>query len=117
MLDSINKKLEKQDEVIANLRKGNTTDKRRAKLEKLLKDTGTFGKRTLRQFEKMDFEDDDEFEDFLDDVKKDLDEANQERANAGLAKLGAVPSPDGGGNETKPEEITDKELDMLAEQL
>ena len=117
MLTTIMKKMEKQDETIANLRKGNTTDKRRAKLEKLLKDTGTFGKRTLRQFDKMDFEDDDEFEDFLDDVKADLEEANQERANAGLAKLGAVPTPDKGGKEDKPEEITDNELDKLADML
>lgn len=117
LLEGFMKKLEKQDELIASLRKGNTTDKRRAKLEKILKDTGTFGKRTLRQFEKMDFEDDEEFEEFLDGVKEDLEEANQERANAGLAKLGVLPSPKGKDKEKPTEEITDKELDKLADML
>lgn len=117
LLETFMKKIEKQDELIASLQKGNKTDKRRAKLEKILKDTGTFGKRTLRQFEKMDFEDDEEFEEFLDGVKEDLEEANQERANAGLAKLGVLPSPDGKDKEKPTEEITDKELDKLADML
>ena len=119
MLKTLLKKVEKQDETIANLRKGNTEDKRRSKLEKLLKDTGSFGKRYLRQFDKMNFEDDDEFEEFLEEVKDDLEETNQERANAGLDKLGIkVASTSKKDDEDEQTEVvTDDELDALADQL
>lgn len=119
MLKALLKKVEKQDETIANLRKGNTEDKRRSKLEKILKDTGNFGKRYLRQFDKMNFEDDDEFEDFLDEVKEDLEETNQERANAGLDKLGikTAPTSKKGDEQEVIEVATDEEVDKLADQL
>ena len=120
LLNAILKRMDKQDENIANLKKGNTEDKRRAKLEKILKDTGSFGKRYLRQFDKMTFEDDEEFEDFLEEVQDDLDETNQERANAGLEKLGIKTAPKGkkeNQDEEEVESITDDELEKLADQL
>ncbi len=119
LLKTLLKKVEKQDETIANLRKGNTEDKRRSKLEKLLKDTGSFGKRYLRQFDKMNFEDDDEFEEFLEEVKDDLEETNQERANAGLDKLGikVAPTSRKDDEDEQTEVVTDDELDALADQL
>lgn len=120
LLKSILKKMDKQDEVIAKLKSGNVADKRRSKLEKLLKDTGTFGKRYLRQFDKMNFEDDDEFDEFLDEIKEDLEETNQERANAGLEKLGLKTNPEGkkdGGLEQEVEALSDDELKELADQL
>ena len=71
---------------------------RRTKLKQLVKDTGTFGKSVLKQFDHMTFKDDDAFDDYLDDVQKDLDDLNQERANEGLKKLGQVPA--GKGNKS-----------------
>ena len=68
---------------------------RRTKLKQLVKDTGTFGKSVLKQFDHMTFKDDDAFDDYLDDVQKDLDDLNQERANEGLKKLGQVPAGKG----------------------
>lgn len=88
LIDS-NKKL--NDELTA-MKQGKTTEARRAKLEKLLKDTGTFGKTTLKQFEKMSFNDDDDFDEFLEGVEGDLADLNQERANSGLDKLGVPPA-------------------------
>lgn len=85
ILDS-NKSL--KDE-IAVLKGEKLTDKRKSKLEKLLKDTGAFGTRTLKSFAKMKFDNNDEFDEFYSDVEEDLKSLNQERANAGLAKLGA----------------------------
>jgi len=119
LLKSILKKMDKQDEVIAKLKSGNVADKRRSKLEKLLKDTGTFGKRYLRQFDKMNFEDDDEFDEFLDEIKEDLEETNQERANAGLEKLGLKTAPEGkkDGKQDVVEPYKDDELKELANQL
>lgn len=119
LLSAILKRLDKQDESIANIRNGNTTDKRRSKLEKLLKDTGRFGKRYLRQFDSMNFKDDDDFDDFLEEVQDDLDETNQERANAGLEKLGIKTAPKSkkDDQEEQVEEMTDEQLDKLADQL
>lgn len=71
---------------------------RRTKLKKLVENTGTFGKSVLKQFDLMTFKDDDAFEDYLDEVQKDLDDLNQERANDGLKKLGEVPAGKGKKN-------------------
>lgn len=84
-------------------------DSRRTKLKKLVENTGTFGKSVLKQFDLMTFKDDDAFGDYLDDVQKDLDELNQERANAGLKKLGEVPA---GKRNKSPE---DKSVDVLSD--
>lgn len=84
-------------------------DSRRTKLKKLVENTGTFGKSVLKQFDLMTFKDDDAFEDYLDDVQKDLDELNQERANEGLKKLGEVPA----GKKNKSPE--NKSVDVLSD--
>ena len=65
---------------------------RRTKLKKLVGNTGAYGKSVLKQFGFMDFKDEDAFDDYLDEVQKDLEEMNQERANEGLKKLGEVPT-------------------------
>lgn len=92
------------------------TDTRRARLEKLLKDTGTFGTRTLKSFGKMKFESDDDFDEFFSEVEEDLKSFNQERANAGLEKLSM---PAGGVNtkkkdESKPEVLPEDEIKAIA---
>ena len=97
---------------VANLKKEKTTTTRRSRLEELLKDTGTFGSRTLKSFSKMSFDSDEEFEEFLEEIKEDLDNYNQERANDGLGKLGK-PTPTGGRQE-KIEVLTDDEIKALA---
>lgn len=96
-----------------------TTEKRRAILDELLKDTGTFGKRTIKSFERMNFETDKEFNDFVSDVKEDLEQLNQERENEGLAKYG-VPKVDTNSTQDdkpKPKPLTDAEVDELAANL
>lgn len=82
-------KLDGMQSEITALKSGNTANSRKTKLEKLLKDTGKFGERTLKAFNRMSFKDDDEFEDFYEEVESDLESENQERANQGLGKLGA----------------------------
>ena len=64
----------------------------------------------------MKFETDDEFNEFLSDVKEDLEQLNQERANEGLAKFGA-PKVDPQQTRTepaKPKPLTDAEVEELA---
>lgn len=62
-------------------------DGRRSKLKALLKDKGTFGKTVLKNFDKMKFENESEFDDFYDGVVEDLAAIDQERANEGLENL------------------------------
>jgi hypothetical protein len=87
---------------------------RKARLEEMLKDTGAFGKATLRQFERMTFSDDDAFDAFVEEVKEDLKNLNQERADAGLSALGNPPSAGGKGEEKEPEVFTDEQLAEIA---
>lgn len=109
---SYRESIEKQ---IADLKGERVTDSRKTRLEKLLKDTGTFGTRTLKSFGKMKFENDKDFDEFFSEVEEDLKSFNQERANAGLEKLGM---PAGGVNnkkkEDKPEVLSDDEIKAIA---
>lgn len=107
-----------QNDEIAKLKQGKTSDRRRKRLEKILENTGTFGKSVLRRFDKQDFEDEDDFEDFLDEVREDLEELNAERKNNGLGKLGAPPSTRSSKQEdevSQEEPYTDDEIDDLAD--
>jgi hypothetical protein len=73
---------------IAAIKGSKLTDQRREKLQALLKNTGVFGERTLKQFSRLKFEDDDDFNDYLADVELDIKALNQERADKGLELLG-----------------------------
>lgn len=102
---------------LTGLKSERETDGRRSKLKALLKDTGTFGKSTLKNFDKIKFENEADFEEFYDGVVEDLVTLNQERANAGLAKLGATAATSGNKKEKegdKPEVISEKEIEELA---
>ena len=82
----------------------------------MLKDTGVFGKNVLKNFDRMSFENESEFDDFYDGVTEDLSALNQERANAGLAKLGASSAQTvHKDKEDKPEVLSDKDIEELAE--
>lgn len=111
-------KLDGMQSEITALKSGNTANSRKAKLEKLLKDTGKFGERTLKAFNRMSFKDDDEFEDFYEEVESDLETENQERTNQGLGKLGA-PDVSAGvankrGKKNDEELMSDDEVKELA---
>ena len=99
---------------ISSLKKEKTTDDRKSRLEKLLKGTGTFGSRTLKSYSKMAFESEEDFEEFYQEVEGDLKAYNQERADSGLAHLGA-PAFGGGKQEKKDEPFSDDEIAAMAE--
>lgn len=86
---------------------------RKAKLESLLKNSGTFGSRTLKNFSKMSFENDEEFEEFYSEIEKDLKAYNQERADAGLSTMGTPPAA-GGGKPKDEEPFSDNEISEMA---
>ena len=101
---------------IDGLQGDRVTEARRTKLKKLLENTGTFATRELKRFAMMTFKDDDAFEDYLDEVQKDLDAENQARANEGLKKLGEVPAVKGGKSpeNQKVDELSDDDVIALA---
>lgn len=101
---------------LVGLKSERVSDGRRAKLQALLKDTGVFGKNVLKNFDRMSFENESEFDDFYDGVIEDLSALNQERANAGLAKLGASSAQTvHKDKEDKPEVLSDNDIEELAE--
>lgn len=107
---------EEQEEKFAALKGEKIADSRRAKLEKLLKGTGTFGNRIQKSFDRMNFKDDDEFDEFYAEVEEDLKALNQERANEKLAPLGNPPGGKGGDKPEKKEEaFSDDEIDAMAD--
>ncbi|WP_308284937.1 hypothetical protein [Prevotella sp.] len=100
---------------VNTLKTGNTTNSRRAKVEKLLTDTGKFGERQLRAFSRMSFKDEEEFEEYLEDLKEDIEADNQERADRGLGKLGNIPAPDKNQNNNEEELMSDEDVKKLAQ--
>lgn len=107
---------EQQEARFAALEGEKVTTTRKAKLEAILKDAGTFGTRTLKSFSKMSFENDEEFEEFLSEVTEDLKAYNQERADAGLSTMGTPPAA-GGGKPKEDEPFSDNEIDAMADIL
>lgn len=88
---------------------------RKSKLSELLKDSGSFGKRILKSFDKMKFDTDEDFDEFYSDVEEDLKTYNQERADAGLSTLGNPPATGNKGGKAKEDEpFSDKELEEMA---
>jgi len=93
-----------------------TTETRKGKLEKLLKDSGTFGKQIIKGFSKMKFETDDEFDEYLSEVEEDLKSYNQELADKGLG--GTPPGAGNGGKGGKDlPELTDAEIDDIVDTM
>lgn len=103
----------KMQEDLASFKGEKVKDLRKQKLEMLLKDTGVFGTRTMKNFAKMSFDNDEEFEEYYSDVEKDLKDYNQERANVGLSSLGSLPGSK--NQKVKEEPFSDEEIAALAE--
>ena len=99
---------------IATLKGEKVTTTRKTKLTELLKDSGSYGNRILKSFDRMKFETDEEFDDFYSEVEEDLKAYNQERADAGLATLGNPPAAGGKGGKKEDEVISDAEVDAIA---
>lgn len=94
-----------------NLKTTNITTSRKAKLEALVKDKGAFGSRIVKNFERMSFKDEEEFDAFMEEVKEDVTAYDKERSEAGLGTMGGKPNPQGGsGSEDK---LTDKEIENI----
>lgn len=98
---------------ISVLKGEKVTTSRKSKLSELLKDSGSFGSRILKSFDRMKFETDEEFDEFYSEVEEDLKSYNQERADAGLATLATPPAAGSKGSGKQDEVLTDKEVEDL----
>ena len=107
---------EQQEQRFAAIEGQRTTDSRKSKLEEILKDSGTFGKRTLKNFAKMKFENDEEFDDFVSEVEEDLKAYNQELADKGLGGTPPGAGNGGKGGASEPE-LTDAESEAIANMM
>lgn len=112
---SLLKTVETLTNEITTLKGEKVASTRKARLEELLKDAGSYGKRTLKNFDRMKFETDDEFDEFYSEVEEDLKAYNQERADQGLAALGNPPAAGRGkGTGEEDEPMSDSEIEDLA---
>lgn len=115
LLKAMADKVDRLGDKVTAIEGTKVAETRRSRLEAVLKDTGIFGKRELRSFDKMKFDTDDEFDEYISQVEEDLKAANQERADAGLSKLGTPPAS--GSHEREPNEpqvVDDAMLDSIA---
>ena len=101
-----------QDAKFAKLEGERVATTRKAQVEAILKESGTFGERVMRNFSRMTFKDDDEFSAFLEETKSDLDAYNKERTEAGLATIGPIGKPT--NVDPKKEVISNEEIDAIA---
>ena len=73
-----------------------------------------FGARYLRDFDRITFKDDEDFGNWLNDAKSDIEAYNKERTTEGLPGM-----PKGGAADVtnKKNVITDAQLDLVAKQF
>jgi len=86
---------------------------RENRLEELLKDAGVYGERIKKNYARMSFDSDEDFEEFLGGIQEDIKAFNQERADKGLDTF-SVPGTGGANQETKKEPMSDAEIEALA---
>lgn len=106
---------ESMEKKFSDLEGQRTSETRKGRLEKVLKDSGTFGKQILKGFPKMKFDTDEEFDEYLSDVEEDLKAYNQEMADKGLG--GTPPGTGNGGKGGAMPELTDAEIDDIVAAL
>jgi hypothetical protein len=111
---SLLKTVETLTSEITTLKGEKVASARKSKLEALLKDAGSYGKRTLKSFDRMKFETDEDFDEFFSDVEEDLKAYNQELADKGLENLNNPPAIESKGIGKKDEPMSDKEIEDLA---
>ena len=88
---------------IQSLKLGKTADTRKQTLENALKDVPLVLKSSvIKNFDKMNFESDEDFNAFLSEMQNDLKQAHQEAVNSGL---GGFPRPASPSNQTNKEQI------------
>jgi hypothetical protein len=112
------KELQKSVETLASqvetMKGEKVTTGRKERLSKLLADTGTYGEAALKNFERMSFKDDDDFDDYFTSVEEDLAKFKQQMADSGLAHLTTPPTPKQDKPKGEDKVFTDEQLEEIA---
>lgn len=104
-VENQNKAIETLTSTVANLQKGNTIQTRRQQLEAKLKDAPEkFKQRTLRDFDRLKIDSDDEFTSYLADVEQDVADEIQAQSDAGLGN--DSPTKGASGGKLKDDEVS-----------
>ena len=85
---------------------------RKSQLEALVKDSGVFGQKLLKTFERMSFEKDEDFAAFIEETKNDLNDYQKELLAHGVSTI----KPVGSGVIPQPDKPSDLEIDAIVEQ-
>ena len=113
-LTRITAMLEAQAKEIGELKASRVAQDRKGQLQKALDGTGAFGEREMRNFQRLTFKDDADFDAYLSEVSESLAAYNKERADAGLNALGSRPLTPTPQTERV---MTDAEAEHLADLL
>ena len=106
-------RLEKLEKENGDLRNQRVSTGRKERLQELVKGTGRFGENFLKNFDRMSFKDDADFEEYLTSVKTEVDGYKQDLANHGLESLGNPPAPEHQPSEKKLDQsVIDAMADM-----
>lgn len=112
------KELQKSVETLASqvetMKGEKVTTGRKERLSKLLADTGTYGEAALKNFERMAFKDDNDFDDYFTSVEEDLAKFKQQMADSGLAHLTTPPTPKQDKPKGEDKVFTDEQLEEIA---
>ncbi|MCY4781435.1 hypothetical protein ORI89_17380 [Sphingobacterium sp. UT-1RO-CII-1] len=113
-VESQNKVIETLAATVTNLQKGNTAQSRRQQLEAKLENAPEkFKARTLRDFDRLKIDSDDDFTNYLADVEQDVADEIQAQSDAGLGN--DSPPRGGGGGRLKDDEVS-PEMKAIVEQ-
>lgn len=101
--------LEKENGELRNQR---VSTGRKERLQELVKDTGRFGENFLKNFDRMTFKDDADFDEYLASVKTEVDGYKQDLANHGLDSLGNPPAVD---KKDDPKKLDQSVIDQMGD--
>jgi uncharacterized protein with von Willebrand factor type A (vWA) domain len=88
---TIMQSFEKISEQVSEIKANKTTENRLNKVKELVKNAGEFGRITEKNFNKMKFDNDEDFEDYLADLETSVQAYTQQEANERLDKMSKPP--------------------------
>lgn len=113
LFKSLSEKFENVQKELSDIKAGKTTETRRSKVQAKVKDLGEYGKQLLKNFDRMSFKDEEDFDDYVTDMEEGIKAYNKERTDKGLAALGASAAGHQETNHKK--ELSDAEIDKLVD--
>lgn len=103
---------EAQEERIRAIEQRDTTTRREARLQELLKDAGAYGRMILASAKRMSFQSEEDFSEWLDEVQADLQTYRQEQGDKVLGG-NAKPNPSSSAGNTQT--ASEEDIKALAE--